>query len=388
MINKIGIFLFFLISLLPGIDWMFDFVPTALGGVEVKEQPVELSPQTFWTEQWQQFADSWWSRSLGLRGIFIRTDNQLDVSLFDELGSTNRKRVTIGKENTLFETIYISAYQQSSSEPPSDEIKEIIAKIKTADGFFKSKGIPLIILISPSKAATYPERIPERFKPAGTPLREYRAFIDELKANGLTFFDSREWLTSHTDQLTSPIFYKTGTHWSQESGCKAVEQVFSLLGSKLNKPLRSIDCSKSKTRRSARDQDGDLLELTNIWAKSRFVTEPYLYPEAAVDKSDGKFVPRIVLVGSSFLWTPISYIQKFRLASSKSRLYYYFRTRSINMNQPLGPIDPNANEWFEEVQQSDAVIVEINESGLTKIGFGFFEALETKISAMKNANLH
>lgn len=377
--NSPAIVLFFVLSILPGLDTVFDIAPSKLGGAESTAANVPLSFETFWTEEWQRSIDKWWSRALGFRGIFIRSDNQLCLSLFNELGSQNRQRVIVGKDDYLFEKGYITAYKNSVNDPQVGAIQSIVAGIRRSEDFLKSHGIPMIVLISPSKASVLPDKLPAGTQPEGEPLRDYRAFVEELERQGVTFFDGRKWLVENKANLLGPIFYRSGAHWSQESGCRVAAQVFSILQSKLQKPLRTIACEPVKERVQARGQDADLLRLANIWTTARF-TEPYLYPAGPIDRSAGKFVPKVIFVGSSFLWDPIDMIRKARLADRKrSRLYYYFKTRAINPNNKLGPIDPASTKWREEVLGSDAVIVEINESAVLQVGFGFFEALNSAV---------
>lgn len=379
------ILLFFLASALPGLKAAFDPSRAGLGGSETSISIAAPTAGSLWSEDWQHSVEKWWSRAVGFRGYAVRSDNQLSLWLFGELGSQNRKRVVVGSDHYLFERAYVTAYEQSTEPAPVGRIRALAERIKQTEEILRKAGKAFVLVVSPSKASVVADKLPPSVKLNGEPLQEYKSFTAELSAKGVTYFDARKWLVEHKNELGAPIFYRSGSHWSQDSCCRLYQQIEPILEKQLGRPLRQIRCDPVSTRPRPYGQDGDLLRLANIWNDSPYV-EPYAYPQNPADPDSNRYAPRVIAVGSSFMWDPLTMLRRFHLVSSKSRLYYYFKTRAIDPNHKLGAIDPAAAGWRDEISASDAVIVEINERTLLAAGFGFFEAMTGSAQAAEQAD--
>jgi hypothetical protein len=79
-----------------------------------------------------------------------------------------------------------------------------------------------------------------------------------------------------------------------------------------------------------------------------------------------------LFVGDSFIFTLTYLMQTNQLFSNATTFYYYKR----RFEYPAGteaPIDHDQLDLAAEIDRVDAVILEINEYWLPKIGFGFVE---------------
>ena len=96
-----------------------------------------------------------------LRGMAIRTRNQIDYTIFNQ---THARSVIVGKEGYLFEENYIKAalglddFDTKYLEKTASNLEEIS----------DSTGVPIFIVLVPGKASYYTEFIPDDYLNADT----------------------------------------------------------------------------------------------------------------------------------------------------------------------------------------------------------------------------
>jgi len=79
----------------------------------------------------------------------------------------------------------------------------------------KARGIELLVVPVPPKAAVYPEKIVPGFDlRSNDPAPTLHRFYDELRAAGIDVLDLSSLLIKHRDGPRGPVFCKTDSHWS------------------------------------------------------------------------------------------------------------------------------------------------------------------------------
>jgi SGNH hydrolase-like domain, acetyltransferase AlgX len=87
----------------------------------------------------------------------------------------------------------------------------------------KQRGIDLLIVPVPPKAAIYPEKLVSQFQAKDEAAPYLHRFYDELRASGVEVVDLTSEFRSHRETEHGPIFCKIDTHWSG-SGCVLAAQ--------------------------------------------------------------------------------------------------------------------------------------------------------------------
>ena len=185
-----------------------------LSGYEPDSPPPPMSASAWFEGDFQTAADQWWKERFGLRFFFVKLDNQIDFWLYGRVyeGAT----VVFGKEGWLFERAYIEGYCRLREPSPPELVRESLEGLRALQEAFDARGVPLVLLISPSKAAVYPERIPDEFctphEGAGYDYEVYRDWLDEI---GLRYVDGYA-ITQAAKPLWPDItlFARGGIHWN------------------------------------------------------------------------------------------------------------------------------------------------------------------------------
>jgi hypothetical protein len=108
--------------------------------------------------------------------------------------------------------------------PPQPDPREAIARFKRD---LEARGITLIVMPTPLKPGVHPEMLAGRYADTTGALQNpsYRAFVDDLRRDGVLVFDASEALAAA--RLSGPQYLLTDTHWRPET----MEGVAELLGS-------------------------------------------------------------------------------------------------------------------------------------------------------------
>lgn len=347
-----------------------------LMGVESKESFPKTSFSSFWKGEYQEGLERWFSENIGFRNALVRTDNQLNYSVFGTVSSSYRSPMVVGKDNYLYERLYIDSL---NAEPriPMAKLREIASSLELLQQRLKNRKIGFLVLLSPSKAATYPEFIPKaQRKWEKNVSRDYDNFVALLEEREVNYFDGPALVRRLKSESKYPVFSKGGTHWSGFASCYVASGIIKSLENILGRSFININCEPVLERTTAAPYDKDLALLLNIWSLKPFSEQRLGYPQSSGVKLQSSTRPNVVIVGDSFLWTVLNYFDKHRIFKNRA-FYYYFKT---NYSYPKGvkvPIDREALDWENYVFSKDAIIVEINEAAIEQIGFGFIEdALE------------
>jgi alginate O-acetyltransferase complex protein AlgJ len=122
----------------------------------------------------------------------------------------------------------------------------------------KTRGIDLVVVPVPPKAAIYPEKIVPGFDVhAADPAPVLHRFYDELRAAGIDVLDLSPLFIQNRDNPRGPVFCKTDSHWSGIGCVLASQAIADKVRAKLPGPAsRKEFASEWKEVEIAGDLDG------------------------------------------------------------------------------------------------------------------------------------
>lgn len=354
-----------------------------LTGAEPPIPPPTCTLPAWWRGTLQSEFDAWLNQRIGLRGLLVRTANQIQFSLFNELPKRRNTQVMKGRKGFLFEKAYVDAYNRRKTRPEA-ELKSKSAATRRLQDRLAADGIAFLLVIAPSKAEIYPEYLPETADVAGRPERRsnYQNLIGFLRQDGVNLVDAHALFLEWKQTPGTPLlFAKGGTHWNQYGAARVVARILEELRELTGKDLPAIEVVGTVTNRTIVGADNDLGELANLWS-GRLLAGPQVHPVLA--KRTGRHLPDILLVGDSFVFTLTELMDREELYRRRETFYYYNRHFTYP-DAGDAPLDRRQLDLLAEVRRRDAVVIEVNEYWLPQIGFGFVRDLLKAYDALDAA---
>lgn len=349
------------------------FKESSLFGWEVKPEIPDFSLKGLWGGTWQTGLEKRLAIYLGLRPIFIRIDNQINYSLFDEISSKYPSRIILGNDKWLFEKPYIDSFNKLDAVPLAVLEKQIqsLGKLQTA---LSARGILFLFVITPSKASIYPEYINPKYLIPNRQEKEtnYEKFIPLSDKYRINYLDGHQFFMEQKKESPYLLYPRSGTHWNYYSCYLFTVELIARLAKMLNKELQTIECKAITLRNFPVGSEKDLAEFSNIiFTKSLYGQYPN--PEIAPSpNSKMVFHPKMLFVGTSYLWPLFNYMDTYQIYSQRV-FYYYYAKKYLYPQGSNSPIDKRLESLQKEILSQDVIIIESNEAGLGDIGFGFVE---------------
>jgi hypothetical protein len=352
----------------------FDEHQSSLAGVVKEDAFIPLSWTTVATGAYQQFAERYVQRMSAMRDYLIKLDNQVNYSIFGQIGASKKPKVILGKQNQLIERSYLRAANRVLKVKP-ERLEHIVRELAAFQKKLQARGIPFLLLITPNKPEYYPELIADRHRIAGVENRPslYGQFMPLLNTYGINYFDTAAFLREEVKD--TPVFLTTGTHWSEYACCRASSEFLQRLQSLLGKPLTTFTCEREGMRTRPTSHDMDLLQITNLLFPERLMTPAPLVVHKRQRPFD-PYRPNIVFEGTSFLWEFFENIDSHSVFGKRD-FFYYFRRRHPYPRGLPKPIDLDSFDIEKEIMSRDAVIIEANTAFLHKLGHGLVEFVLT-----------
>jgi hypothetical protein len=117
------------------------------------------------------------------------------------------------------------------------ELKDPIPAILDFQQQLKARGIELVVVPVPPKAAIYPEKIVPGFDVrSADPAPVLHRFYEELRAAGIDVLDLSALFIQNRDHARGPVFCKTDSHWSGVGCALAAQAIADKVRSKLPQP--------------------------------------------------------------------------------------------------------------------------------------------------------
>jgi len=377
--------LFVVFLALPMLQKALRVVPEpVLSGVETRASRTHWSPATWFTGKFARDFETRLGIKIGFRAYFVKLSNQVDYSLFGNIRGRRGTQIVVGKNNWLYENVYIDYYLKNP-QLPDDDLRRYAGGLARLQEALEARGVVFVLLISPSKVEIYPEYLPED-------LREYRkgprrktirqSFLPHLDEQGVRYVDVHR-LFKQIKPESDILFPPQGTHWNYYGSLLACREVVKQVNAAgfCSLPVPEVTSVKYLP---ALGSDNDLELLLNLlwFDKRRSPSVPY--PEVAVEAAPLDERPDFLVVGDSFSFTVVDSIRYARLSRNVDLLYYNKRLYSYLAEETtdyaadhtaaeVGPVSELPPGWESRLADAEIVILEINEILLNKRGWGFVE---------------
>ena len=338
-----------------------------LAGV-AKPKPAPWTLSDFLAGETQRAASINLGRMSPIFPISVRAKNQLIYSLF---GGSAAPGVVIGRHGQLFEQFYIDEYCRRDGGADANRLAAWARDIGAIQESVTRAGKSFVYVISPSKAARYPEDLPAsatcgaRATAMPDKLPPYLAALREAHVR---FVDGASLITAERANYSIPLFPRGGTHWNSLAAGLTLKEITRAAPSALGQ--------YDFTWRQAPEPvgtDRDLADLMNL-------LRPDLdYPTTEIVSShppgDCARPPRLLAMGGSFVHQLLAAAM---LSSCPPAVDYWFFMRTEDNGVELGhfrrppgetgngervPADSDALD--ENLRHADLVLLEENESNLS-----------------------
>ena len=247
----------------------------------------------------QSAADEWWKERFGLRFFFVKLDNQINWSLFGRPFKAGLATLAVGPNDWLFEFMYISAYCSLKPQTPDEQMREEFQLIRDFQDAMDARGIPFVVMISPSKAAVYPNEIPTgHCEPHPGGGVDYDGALPIMKELGIRFVDGFE-ITRQSKALWPQItlFTQGGSHWNNLGAFYTANALLDAARPLADRPIPALVLDDVKIDNNPVGPDKDLVNFLNIFFPD--TDFPTAHPEVSMPGAEDDKL-RMRLIGTSF----------------------------------------------------------------------------------------
>ena len=307
----------------------------------------------------QRSADRWFSNIVEPRGWVIPLVNQLLYTVFARSYMGDRT-IVIGRQGELYEQLYIAAYCQSSELGDADALAASAASVGELNERLSRAGKILLILVTPSKAAVLPERLPAGVcAPAGDPATRRRWLVSKLRAAGVTVIDGHALVMMMKAEDPLPPFPRGSAHWSRLVGARVAGVVMREVTRRGDVDVGGIDVRSVRWDARPEKSDRDVADLLTLFVP------PLGYrvgvPEIACRPTISGRARALVTIGGSFLYQVLDPIRDCGLFRQVENYFYYDTLYERWPGHVSERPDATKLRWRDKLAETDVVILEIGE---------------------------
>lgn len=288
--------LIIIVLLLLNAPWLSDVIgfkePHPLHGESTIIEAPEFSFANLWRGEFQTSVDDFSRTNFLLRGMAIRTRNEIDYSLFCE---RHAKSIIAGSEGYLFEENYVLA-ALGLDAISEDIVSERVSRLSRLS---IATGVPFLVILAPGKGSYFREFLPKEYLEimGQSENRMYEMWLDQLVLKGLRFLDLNSFFRLYTE-----VFPKNGIHWSEWAQVDAINMISDTLLDILPDSLRPARLMIDSLYRSTimEGTDDDIEQGLNLWRNIPDLEATY-YNTHWEDVPAFKR-PRILVIADSYAW--------------------------------------------------------------------------------------
>jgi len=309
------------------------------------------------------------------RAAIVRATNQVYYSLFARSYMYNNW-IVIGKRQYLYEIGYINHQCNMQREKHTQkEFDQWAKSIEELSDLFARRGQTFLFVLTPSKAAYFPEYIPDKFGCSEqSPRPEYFLATAALQRTHVPFVDLSKLVIDAKDKYPLQLFNRGSTHWTMLAVTLSAREIAARISAQGKWRLPEVRFSYSVDNHPS-GNDTDLLDLLNLWSPNRN------YPVARVSferQPPRTPAPRIAIVSGSFLRQMFYALRDTNMFES---IDYYFYMGIEHIRHPAlsgPPLKPDTAEYYRELLAADIVILEENAGNLGAPHVGMLEDVMAK----------
>lgn len=363
-IERILFGIILLVLLIPVIQSLLGIVKEVpLNGKVHRIEEPSLKYENIWNGTYQDSLSQYFNENFGLRNEFIRLYNQVRFTAFGIMAGSESVK---GKDNYFFQRDYIDYYYstEEKSEGYLDSVNRRVNELVGAEMVLAKNGQSLLIIMAPSKAWFFPEKIPVMWKPIklDRSLNTYLNYQKLLKDKDINFIDFNDHFLSKKDKSEYPIFPQFGIHWSIYGAHLAADSVLSFLNKKGIDSLQGLAVERTDVTLDIQYPDHDLSLTTNLIDYMQEPAKAYNY----LVKNHPTSSMKVLTIGDSFYWQ-MWRDEALRTVWPKSEFWFY-NNRYFNAEHWKDKkLWHNRNEKRERFNDAELIIVIASETNFDEI---------------------
>lgn len=332
------------------------------GDFEILEKPV-LSKGSWMDASFQNKFDPWMEENIGFHNTLVRTNNQLDYSLFR---IPHADGVIRGKNGQLYEYDYIRAWMGY------DFVGEKLLDRKLRQFRYLQKHLKdnfntdLVLVLEPGKASVYPEDIPSKYHkaPAGMSNYDYIARrAEELEINLINF---NEYFLEIKDTLDAPVYPIQGTHWSEFAMWYAADSLLNYIEEVREIELRDVIKDDIEYSSELRSTDYDVGITLNLLFELAHPNMPYPVYHFSDDSSHQR--PNVLAIADSYYWNIFNTRIPKHVFNNEAFWYFY---KKVYPDSYFGEKTVDQLELKAEIEKQDVIFFMTTERFLYMTDRGF-----------------
>lgn len=263
-------------------------------GIAKQNEIPTLNYSRWFSAAYQQEIEEYVVLNNLLSPFFIRVNNQINFSLFDQINLRGR---IMGKDNYLYQDAYVNTYQ-AKDVLPEDELRRFVEKMKFVQDTLKKLNKEFIYIQAPGKVSYYPEFLPASFSATEADLNNYKILSKLLVEYKVNHIDFRSLFLKLKSTTPYPFFTRTGIHWSKYAQGVAMDSINNFIEASAKIDIPELYWDEVELD-YGKYEDVDLEYLMNLFF--RVSDDKYGYPKFKYESHKNKDVPTVLMIGDSYL---------------------------------------------------------------------------------------
>lgn len=340
-----------------------------LTGVTIPITSPGRTIKTILDGHWESYIEQHFANKLVFRKTSTRLYNQFLWSVF---GSVDLPGVVVGKNNSLFEKVYIDQYFSEANEITITQLKDDVTLLSKLHSALEKEGIPMFVWITPTKAIYYPQQFPSAYnrylsiKQRGEYKQaNYEVFVKLLSESNVSVYSGDKILKDLVKQ-GQPVFIPSGIHWTSYPMADWINGFQDILGKQLGKKLGKLEATINDSNKYAFGIDSDLLSLANTFSLSPYYSSSYISFTSTV----GEVAPNLFICGGSFNTRILQSIYSPDFNKSLSYIWgddtewswYNSEVRGMPEFLQNWVVASAKTDNYDSILKKDAIVIEINQS--------------------------
>lgn len=370
-------------------------IDVSLGGYKDYYARPKFYISSYLNGTYQKEFEQWWGNHFVSRGIMIKSYNQIRFDLL-RLGNE-----IVGKNKVLYEPDYILEYLCIGEEnnfalkENQEKVDRYISQLEEVNQKLQKIGKQLILYITPSKCDDTKEYIPMTYQilskmESKKRIRAVDYVRERLKETELVFIDGEKELKE--SGVEYPSFYSTGIHLSRTAEQVLHLKILNTLSDMTKDPIKKFKLLEVEEQDSPYWRDADLWELMNVWEKPEERYYQYRVKRILPQQYENK---GFLIQGGSFadglrkdlaenaISPKINYIFYNNYLMDQNG--YYYKLNPQNTTTDLKS-DWSNLEISKLLDETDVIIIELNEKHIRYFSNGFVEYLNESINNYKRSS--
>jgi len=377
LLRRLPFFLFMLALCFP-LCYQFSelYWVEGLKGYQAAPERVDVTWENLKMGRYQDYAEQRLLHELRLKPFFIRLDNELRYQLFGEFTLPD---ISQGREGWLYnpQSIEVWKGEDRLNLPSLEEKMEGLAH--SIEKLRQNQGPELLFLLAPSKAAVYPEYLPENVGRVRDSLSSYYSFIRLIRKYNIPHLDTYPLFLEWKKQASNHAFTKGGVHWSQQASYEVWDTLYRRVEEMTCLDLPDYSYGEPVHTQRPNERDRDLADAANLLFSS-LVEETYVYPKVEVEESGER--PKVLVIGDSFFWNFHRDRLPHRFFSENFIFWYYFQ-KAYGLGENYWTEAEEIPDFSQKIEESDLILFVVNITNFQSCCWGSIEELNRIVGKEK-----